>query len=209
MDDLIIIGAGNVGGFLALNQDLFDKKYNIIGFLDDDETKIGKQFWNIPVLGKIEDINNYKDASIVIGISNPIAKRKILDKIGSNYHFPNFIASNAWISNEVIVGKGVIIYPGVSINHESEINDFVVINMNCAIGHNSIIEKCCSLAPSVSFGGFSHVESYVQIGIGSSTIQQIRIGECSIIGGQSILINNVEAYSLYTGVPAVKKKSLR
>ncbi len=50
MKDLVIIGAGNVGGFLALNQDLFETNYNIIGFLDDDPLKLHKNFWNIPVL---------------------------------------------------------------------------------------------------------------------------------------------------------------
>ena len=203
--DLIIIGAGNVGGFLALNQDLFENKFIIIGFLDDDQNKIGKKYWDIPVLGPISEIDKYKEASIAIGISNPLAKKKILDKIGKQYHFPNFISKNAWISNKIKIGKGVIIYPGVSINHESEIGDFVVINMNCAIGHNSIIQKCCALAPGVNFAGFTYVESYAEIGIGVSTIQNIRIGEGAVIGGQSILIKNVENYSKYAGVPAVKK----
>ena len=203
--DLIIIGAGNVGGFLALNQELFENNFNIVGFLDDDQNKIGKRFWDIPVLGPVKNIVNYKNASIAIGISNPLTKKNILADIGENYHFPNFIAKNAWISNKVKLGKGVILYPGVSINHESEIGDFVVINMNCAIGHNSIIQKCCALAPGVNFAGFTHVEPYVEIGIGVSTIQNIRIGEGAVIGGQSILIKNVENYSKYAGVPAVRK----
>ena len=205
MKDLIIIGAGNVGGFLTLNQDLFADDFNIIGFLDDDQNKIGKSFWDIPVLGPISEIDKYKEASIAIGISNPLAKKKILDKIGKQYHFPNFISKNAWISNKIKIGKGVIIYPGVSINHESEIGDFVVINMNCAIGHNSTIQKCCALAPGINFAGFTYVESFAEIGIGVSTIQNIRIGEGAVIGGQSILIKNVENYSKYVGVPAVKK----
>ena len=205
MKDLIIIGAGNVGGFLALNQDLFAEDCNIIGFLDDDRNKIGKSFWDIPVLGPISEIKKYQETSIAIGISNPLTKKKILDKIGENYHFSNFIAKNSWISNKVKIGKGVIIYPGVSINHESEIGDFVVINMNCAIGHNSVIQKCSSLAPGVNFAGFTYVESYVDIGIGVATIQKTRIGEGAIIAGQSMLITNVEKYATYIGVPAVKK----
>jgi len=206
MQDLIIIGAGNVGGFLALNQNLFEDDFNIIGFLDDDKNKIGKKCWGIPVLGPIDDINNYQNVSIAIGISNPLTKQKILEKIDNNYNFPNFIAKNAWISNKVKIGKGVIIYPGVSINHESEIGDFVVMNMNCAIGHNSTIERCCSLAPGVNFAGFTYVEAFVEIGIGVSTIQQIRIGEGAIIGGQSMLLNNAKKYTTYIGVPAKKNK---
>jgi len=205
MQDLIIIGAGNVGGFLVLNQELFQDNFNIIGFLDDDKKKIGKKFWNITVLGSIDEIHNYKKAAIAIGISSPLVKRKILRKIGDSFDFPNFISNNAWLSNKVKIGKGIIIYPGVSINHESEIGNFVVINMNCAIGHNSTIEKCCSLAPGVNFAGFTYLESFVQIGIGASTIQRVRIGEGTIIGGQSMLINNVDQYSTYAGVPAVRK----
>ncbi len=202
--DLVIIGAGNVGGFLALNQDLFKENFNIIGFLDDTKSKIGKIFWDIPVLGPIKDIDNYRDTSMAIGISRPLPKKKLLSKIGKNYHFPNFIAKNAWISQNVRIGKGVIIYPGVSINHSSEIGDFVVINMNCAIGHNTIIKKCCALAPGVNFAGFTSVEPYAEIGIGACTIQNINIGEGAVIGGQSMLISNTEQYSTYLGIPAIK-----
>ena len=205
MKDLLIIGAGNVGGFLALNQNLFEGHYNIIGFLDDDKDKIGKTKWDIPVLGNIESIKEYHNISVVIGISAPLIKKKILAKIGSNFHFPNFIAKNAWISNKVKVGKGVIIYPGVAINHESEIGDFVIINMNCAIGHNTKIGIGCALAPGVNLAGFTKVDAFVNLGIGVSTIQQIHIAEEAVIGGQSMVITNVEKCAKYVGVPAIKK----
>jgi len=204
--DLLIIGAGNVGGFLVLNQDLFKEEYNIIGFLDDDENKVGKKIWNIPVLGKIDQVDDYLNTSIVIGISNPLIKKRVVDRMGQEFDFPNFISNKSWISNKVNIGKGVIIYPGVSINHESNIGDFVVINMNCAIGHNSTIRKYCCLAPGVNFAGFTFVESYVEIGIGVSTIQKVRIGEGAIIGGQTILTADVEKYSTYLGVPGKKIK---
>jgi len=204
--DLIIIGAGNVGGFLALNQDLFEEKFNIIGFLDDDERKQGESLWKVPVLGTIDEISNYKDASVAIGISNPKVKERILKRIGADFHFPSFVSENAWISKNVSIGKGVIIYPGVSINHESQIGNFVVINMNAAIGHNCTIEDHCSLAPGVNFAGFTHVESLVEIGIGASTIQKVRIGQGAIIGGQTMLICNAEKDAVYVGVPGLKKE---
>lgn len=201
MKDLMIIGAGNVGGFLALNQDLFKGKYNILGFLDDDTNKIGSKFCDLPVLGKINDLKKNKNTSVVLGIANPKIKKSILERIGNGFHFPNFISKNAWISNKVTIGNGVIIYPNVSINHETIIEDFVVINMNCAIGHNSTIEKCCSLAPGVNFAGFTYVEPFVEIGIGVSTIQKIKIGKGSIIGGQTMLVKDVPKESKVVGNP--------
>ncbi len=205
-ENLIIIGAGSVGGFLALNQEIFDNQYNIIGFLDDASEKKGKSFWNIPVLGTIDDLNKYPEAALVIGIAFPLVKKKILQKIGEHHKFPNFIAKNAWISNKVTIGKGIIIYPGASIDYESEIGDFVIINKNCSIGHNIIIEKCSTVAPGVNFAGFTHVGAYSDIGIGACTIQQVKIAEGSVIGGQSMVIRNTEAYATYIGVPAKKKE---
>ena len=204
MKYLIIIGAGNVGGFLALNQDLFEEKYEILGFLDDDPTKQGKQFWNIPVLGRIDDIAKFSNCSVAVGISNPLVKKKVLERIGESHDFPSFISKNSWISNKVKLGRGIIIYPNVSVNHETVIEDFVIINMNCAIGHDNTIKTCASLAPGVNFGGFTTVGAYADIGIGACTIQQIKIGEGAVIGGQTMLLSDVEPYSTYVGVPGRK-----
>ena len=128
-------------------------------------------------------------------------QKKILIRIGNDFHFPNFISSNSWISNQVKLGKGIIVYPNVSINHESDIDDFVVINMNCAFGHNSTINKCCSLAPGVNLAGFTYVEDFVEVGIGVSTVQNTRIGSNSIIGGQTMLIKDVPKSVKMVGNP--------
>jgi len=73
--NLLIIGAGE----LSIKKVKYlkeDKRsyYNICGFLDDDETKQGKSFKNIPVLGKTKDlkeiVNSYKIKEILISINN-------------------------------------------------------------------------------------------------------------------------------------------
>ena len=46
--------------------------------------KKDKSFWNIPVLGTLDDLNKYPDAALVIGIANPLVKKKILLKIGDH-----------------------------------------------------------------------------------------------------------------------------
>lgn len=202
--DLIIIGAGNVGGFIAFNQDLFSEKYNIVGFLDDDADKIGKQFYGYTVIGNINHIFSLsREVALVIGIASPKVKMAIHEKLlDKGFSFPSFISKNAWLSNQVKVGEGVIIYPGVSINYETDVQDFVIINMNCAIGHNCLISKYCTLAPGVNFAGFTKLEEGADIGIGVSSKQNILVGTYSIVGGQSMLVKNVAANATVAGVPA-------
>lgn len=204
MRDLIIIGAGNVGGFLAFNQDLFTEQFNIIGFLDDDAAKLGKAFYGLKVLGNTEHLFTLdKNTAVAIGIGFPKAKRKVFEKIKNNGNdFPSFISNRAWVSNNVSVGKGVILYPGVSINYQTTISDFVIMNMNCAVGHDCTIGKFCALAPGVNLGGFTVLEEAVDMGIGSATKQNIMVGKDAVIGGQAMLVKNVEAGTKVAGVPA-------
>jgi sugar O-acyltransferase (sialic acid O-acetyltransferase NeuD family) len=201
--DLIIIGAGNVGGFIAYNQDLFSEKYNLLGFLDDDLNKIGKQFYGYNVIGDVDHLFSlHGNIAIVIGIASPKVKINIYEKlVDKKYSYPSFISKNAWLSNHVKVGAGVIIYPGVSVNYESVVEDFVIMNMNCAIGHNCHISKYCALAPGVNLAGFTFIEEGVDIGIGVSTRQNTHVGRDSIIGGQSMLVKNVTPGSKIVGVP--------
>lgn len=203
MKDLVIIGAGNVGGFLVYNQNLFAEKYNLLGFLDDDINKLGKEFYGLKVIGYTEHLFTMnKDVAVVIGIGFPKAKRKVFEKIKDNGNeFPSFIANNAWLSKSVSVGKGVILYPGVSINYETMVEDFVIMNMNCAIGHNCYISKFSALAPGVNLAGFTKLEEAVDMGIGSATKQNIIVGSDAVIGGQTMLIKNVEPGTKVAGVP--------
>ncbi len=201
--NLIILGGGNVGAFLAYNLDLFEGEYNLLGFLDDDPKKAGVLLAGYPVLGAINKLKDYPAATAVaVGIASPIIRKRIMEKFQHlHFEYPNFIARNAWLSNAVKVGKGVIIYPGVSINYESDLGNFVILNMNCAIGHNATIADFCTLAPGVNFAGFTYLEECVDMGIGASTRQNAYIGANSVIGGQAMVIGNVPASSVIIGVP--------
>lgn len=204
MRDLVIIGAGNVGGFLAYNQNLFAEQFNVLGFLDDDANKQGKELYGLKVIGNTEQLFAMdKKVAVAIGIAFPKAKRKVFEKVKDNGNdFPSFVSRNAWLSNTVRVGKGVILYPGVSINYQTTVHDFVIMNMNCAIGHDCTIGSFSALAPGVNLGGFTILEEGVDMGIGSATKQNIVVGKDAIVGGQAMLVKNVPAGSKVAGIPA-------
>lgn len=202
---LLIIGAGNIGGFISYNINSFGN-YELLGFLDDDPNKIGKQIYGSTVLGNIASIDEHILAygiAVVIGIGNPNTKRKIADGFkGKTLFYPNFIGPNVWLSENVTVGEGIIIYPGTSINYETSVEDFSIINMNCAIGHNCIIGKFSTLAPGVNLGGFTKVGCETDIGIGASTIQGISMGSNVQIGGQTMVIKDINSDEVVVGNPA-------
>ena len=203
---LIIIGAGSVGGHIAHN--LIDYQlsdFELLGFLDDDQTKQGTSQFGYPVFGPVDQIFSFEyELAVVIGIAFPHQKRGLIEKVknGKNLIFPSLVAAGAWVSSNVEIGVGSIIYPGVSINYGSNIGDFVVINMNCSIGHDCAIGDYSSLAPGVNLAGHTVVGVGVDMGIGSCTIQHVAIGSGSIIGGQSMVTNDLKEKSKVAGIPA-------
>ena len=202
--DLIIIGAGSVGGHVACGLQDYSKEYNLLGFLDDDESKKGTDFVAFPVLGTIDSIINYPPTiSIVIGIAFPTIKFKIVEKLRSlGYkNFPSLISDFAWLSINTKIGEGCIIYPGTTINYNCTIKNFVVINMNCAIGHDCNIGDYVSFAPGVLTGGHTCVGRFSEMGIGSQTIQGISIGHKSTIGAGTVIIKDVPDTAVVVGNP--------
>lgn len=201
---LYIIGAGSVGGHVALNINEYSEEFEVMGFFDDDPKKLGTEQFGFKVIGGVNEVRALKNASIVIGIAFPKIKRKILKKISANtsLSYPSLVHARAWISKGVTIGQGCIIYPGTTINYGSIINDFSVINANCSLGHHTHVGTYTSFAPGVTTGGHSFIEEAVDMGIGVSTIQDIRIGRDSVVGGQTMVIRDVKRKTTVVGVPA-------
>lgn len=204
MKNLIVFGAGDLGKFIVYNINMFDDTYNILGFMDDDPRKINQKLCGLPIFasnylqsGKIENL------CMVIAVSSPVAKEAIVNNLRPyNIEYPNFIASGAWISNGVEIGRGIIMYPNSTVDFEARIGSFVTINAGCSIGHNVSIGHFATLAPGVNLAGFTEIEKGVDLGIGCCTIQKIRIGSSSIVGGQAMLIKDVAPGKTVVGVPA-------
>jgi sugar O-acyltransferase (sialic acid O-acetyltransferase NeuD family) len=201
---LYIVGAGSVGGHIAHNIDGYGNKYKIAGLFDDDPDKIGDEMFGYPVIGSTEDALELEDAHVAVGIAFPKVKEVVIQKLSENETliFPSLVHEKAWVSKDVSIGKGSVIYPGSSINYGSDIGEFVVMNMNCALGHHTKVGHFSSLAPSVSSGGHTSIGDCVDVGIGACTIQNIEIGKGCIIGGQSMVINSVPSGATVAGVPS-------
>lgn len=202
---LLIVGAGSVGKFIAYNINNFNQDFEIIGFLDDDISKKETIIAGFKVLGLVSMLEEFSKNNIAIvwGIAFPSIKKRLAKKYEHlEFDYPNFISENAWISRGVTFGKGCIIYPGCSINYETEIQDFVVMNMNCAIGHNCKINSFTSLSPGVNLGGNTKIGSEVELGIGCATLQGVSIGEKVKVGGQAMVTKSFENNQIVKGIPA-------
>lgn len=207
--NIIILGSvGNCIDILdTINEiNLIEKKYNIIGFLDDNEQKWGSKVFGVEVLGGLSSAKDYKDCFFVNGIVNPSIfwkKKSIIAKTGISLdRFETIIHPTASISKFSKIGKGTVILQNVSVSSNVSIGHQVIILANSVINHDDVIGDYVSIASSVSISGNVVVSANVYIGANSSIIGNIRIGEYSLIGIGSVVLNNVSNKSIVVGNPA-------
>ena len=176
--NILIIG---VGGHLNSVIDILQeaKKFKIIGYLDNDKSKIGKYFYNIKVLGsdkKLDEIKKSKtnNISLSVGLIKNFKERmKLIKKLKiSSFEFPNFYSKDSLISKRIIIGKGNIIMKHVLINNNVKLGDFNIINNKALIEHD------------VTIG------SNVHISTGAVVNGNVSIGNNVFIGSGSIITNN-------------------
>lgn len=97
----------------------------------------------------------------------------------------------------VIIGDHVSIGPNVVLIAESSPNNGVEIKDIEYVKNKLIKEKNI------------YIENDVWIGANVTILPGVRIGKCSVIGAGSVVINDIEDYSIYAGVPARKLRDLQ
>ncbi|MCD0480324.1 acetyltransferase [Chryseobacterium sp. LC2016-29] len=207
MKKIAILGAGGFGREVKTIIDAINKvnpTYDFIGFFDDGIEK-GLLVNNYDVLGGISDINKYnEDLSIVVCIADPKIKKKVISNINNSHiDFPSIIHPQASITDEfVTIGKGCIICEGTIITCNIEIKDFIILNLMCTVGHDTVIEDYCSFMPSVNISGEVKIEQGVYVGTGAKIINLLDIGENTIVGAGAVVSKSLPANCTAVGIPA-------
>ena len=205
---IVIIGASGFGREVAwLIEEL--EKWNIIGFIDDDESIQGKDVNGYKVIGTTQDLLSYEEKiNVVIAIGNSEVRKKIYDRISIklNLLFPNIIAKDVRISKTNNLGIGNIICTHTVLTTNITIGNFNHINLSCTLGHDAILENFVTIYPSVNVSGNVLVRSLTELGTGAKIIQGKTISERIILGAGCVVVKDLTDSGTYAGIPAKKIK---
>lgn len=215
LKDLVIIGAGGFGRevlWTAQSCNKTSKKYNIIGFIDDDKILTNNVTHGIKVLGGTEWFSTQKTRNLhcVIAIGDSKIRQAIVEKIEkTNVKFTTLIHPSVIHSDSVEIGEGTIVQAGSVLTVDTKIGNHCKIDTNCTIAHDCILEDYVTLNPGVHINGNNRVETGAYLGSGVVTKEKIRIGKWCIIGAGTVLIKDTKDFSVYVGVPGKIKRNIQ
>lgn len=208
MKNIIIFGAGGFGREVVDTIErinVAERKYNIVGFIDENRDLVNTSINGIKVIGgddSVIQLSREKELFGVIAVSSANIKQKIIDKLSNYIVWENIIDPSACISQYVDIGVGNVVQPYTFISSNVKIGDHCILNVGSVIGHDTVLEDCVSVMPSCSISGNTYLSKGVYIGSNACIIPGKKIAKNCVVGAGALVNKDLLRKGVYAGVPA-------
>jgi sugar O-acyltransferase (sialic acid O-acetyltransferase NeuD family) len=187
-----------------------NKKWDVLGFIDEDSSSWGKECCGVKVLGGQEVIKEFQDVKILAVPGNPndyLKRQEIIDRLEKdNNHFATIIHPSVTVSPDTILGYNTIIMSNVVVSCGVNIGNHCVILPNSVIAHDCIVGDYCCIGSNVTISGNVALGSNCYVGSGVSMRDNMKIGENTLIGLGSNVISNFASGVVVAGNPAKRMR---
>ena len=206
-EKIVIIGAGQHARVVLYNIEE-QNKYEVIGFLDAADDKIGNIFEGKKILGNYQK-ENLKEFSkkigtnkFFIGFGNMKYRKKVFDYfINNGWEAVNIIHPNAVVSKNAKLGKGILIECGCLITPNPVIGNNVVVNTGSQVNHDNIIEDNVYIASGVILSGGIKIGENTLLDHGVIITLGCSVGKNSLIGAGAVVTKNIPDEVVAYGSP--------
>lgn len=143
------------------------------------------------------------EAEIIITIGEPRVKSNLYKRVSeAGFCLTNIIHKFSWISPYAILGRGLIIKNGVTINAGAVVGDNVAINEGTCISHDVVLGESCQIAGMTAINGNCKIGDTVYVATNVSIKEGITIGRNSVIGMGAVVSKNIPENVVAVGTPA-------
>ena len=113
----------------------------------------------------------------------------------------NAIHPTALIMEDAIVGENVIMHARVFVGYRAEVFSGTIIDTGAQVDHHNVIKECVTINPGVVTAGNVTIGRFTKVHTGTIIINRKRIGENSILGAGTVIIDDVPDNVMVAGVP--------
>lgn len=207
MKNLVIMGANNpeIVRLVDSINDADQEKINLLGFIDNDETKKGTDILGYQVLGKPEILleKQYEDCFVANNITRDPQTRRITTEQLAQYNKRFLTLIHPTVDLRYVeVGKGVLIFEGCILSPRVTIKDHCSIMFGAHIAHDGTIGEFCFIGPGATLNGIVSLGREAYIGSGAVILPRIIIGDYAKIGAGSLIGEHIPNGLFVMGNPA-------
>jgi len=202
---LIVLGAGDHAKVVVATIEA-EARYEVIGLLDDDESKHQITWYGHRVLGGSDQLTRLREQGVskaIVAVGDNARRAKAAQlAVKTGFELVNVIHPTAVILKGSVIGEGAVILANAYIGADSNIGCNVLLSVGALVAHDCVIGSSCQLCPGARLGGHVRVGDYSLIGMGASVLPGVTVGRQAIVGANAAVIDDVPDSATALGVPA-------
>jgi sugar O-acyltransferase (sialic acid O-acetyltransferase NeuD family) len=186
-------------------------EYRPVAFIDDSAAIAGssaRALNGLPVLSLDQACERFPGARFAVGIGNPKVREGVANKaVSRGLRLASLTHPRVEMSRWVEIGEGALICAGNIVSTNIRMGKGVLINLDCTIGHDVILDDYVTINPGVHVSGNVHLGKRVYVGTGAVIIngtgdKPLVIGDDAVIGAGGCVTRSIPAGVTAVGVPA-------
>lgn len=116
--------------------------------------------------------------------------------------FVTLVHPTSSVSRRARVGRGVLIYQHCTVSSSAVIEDHVVVLPHAVISHDCVLSEYAVVTSAVTVGSEAKVGRNSYLGTRCCMLPGVHIGEGSLVGIGSVVLRDVDPYTVVVGNPA-------
>ena len=207
MEGIIILGAAGLAKeffFYIKRSNPIIKDFIFVNDLDDNQYSLSIENTLYPV---VKDWNFPNKYNFVVAVGNPKIKKILVEKAlnAKLSPSPTIIDPNALVLTSLKnIGYGGVISPGCIVTTNITLGNYVTLNLNTTVGHDTVIGDYCTTNPGVHISGECMIGEMNEFGTGCIIKDRLNIGSNKIFGAQTAVVKDIPNTNneTFIGIPA-------
>jgi sugar O-acyltransferase (sialic acid O-acetyltransferase NeuD family) len=212
---LVLVGSGGFGretaeAVRAINDAerarTRQPRWELLGFLDDDEARWGECVSGTHIVGGLEKLDELPDAHVVVCTGHPgdfRSKKRIVERLGlPAERYATLVHPAAVVPESCRPREGSVILAGTVATTDVDIGAHVAVMPQAVLTHDCRLDDFATLGAAVCLAGRVHVDEGAYLGAGCQIRGDLTVGAWALVGMGSVVLGDVPAGETWAGVPA-------
>lgn len=200
---ILVFGAGGHGKVVA--DAARAAGFTLLGFVDDAPARAGSTIWGLPILtwAQVRAEERWRPAAFAVGIGDNGARQTVQERLeDAGREVAVVVHPRATLSPTARLAAGTVVMAGAVVNPDAVVGRGCIVNTGAIVEHDCELEAFVHLSPNVALGGTVWIGERTHLGLGAVALPGVRIGTDVKVGAGAVVIRDVPDALTVVGVPA-------